>query len=240
MDSQLGMSRRVAAKKPFLKPLQIEKRKVWAVDHMDWVMTDWERIIWTDEASVEVGKESRECLVWRREGERYLQECLAPTFKSGRTSLMIWGCITYGKRGPLVRIPSNMRKGQDYVNLILSNHLWDFYLEMSEEKGVVLVMEDGAPSHRSKVAQNFRTENELGTISHPPQSPDMNPIEHVWKRLKTLVNQRPTRPQNLDELWVALQEEWLKIDVEFINSLIESMPRRVAALYTSKGRSTKY
>ena len=57
---------------------------------------EWERIIWTDEASVEVGKDSRECLVWRRPGERYEQDCLAPTFKSGRKSIMVWGCISYG------------------------------------------------------------------------------------------------------------------------------------------------
>jgi transposase len=133
-----------------------------------------------------------------------------------------------------------MRKGQDYVDLILGKHLWDFYVEMSEEKGMVLVMEDGAPSHTSKVVKDFRVTNEMENIPHPPQSPDLNPIEHVWKRLKTLVNQHPNCPRNLDELWVALQEEWLNIDIEFINSLIESMPRRVAALYEVQGKSTKY
>jgi hypothetical protein len=43
----------------------------------------WERMIWTDECSVEIGKDSREPLVWWRVGERYEQDCLAPTFKSG-------------------------------------------------------------------------------------------------------------------------------------------------------------
>ena len=61
-------------------------------------------------------------------------------------------------------------------------------------------------------------------FSHPAQSPDLNPIAHVWKYLKDQVNQRPTWPPNLDALWDALLEEWEKIDVGFINSLIESMP----------------
>ena len=77
-------------------------------------------------------------------------------------------------------------------------------------------------------------------FSHPAQSPDLNPIEHVWKYLKDQVNQRPTRPQNLDALWDALLEEWEKIDVGFINSLIESMPDRVEAVIDASGGSTKY
>ena len=68
----------------------------------------------------------------------------------------------------------------------------------------------------------------------------MNPIEHVWKQLKVLINQRPTCPRNADELWIMLQEEWLKIDIEFINLLINSMPHHVQALYSAQESSTKY
>ena len=143
-------------------------------------------------------------------------------------------------RGPLIRIPLGMRKGTDYVDLVLGGPLWEVYLEQSEEKGIVKVMEDGAPTHRSKVAQSFRSQNSLESLPHPAQSPDMNPIEHVWKILKVLVNKRPTHPKNADELWVALKEEWLNIDITVINSLIDSMPRRVQALYDVQGGSTKY
>jgi transposase len=139
-------------------------------------------------------------------------------------------------------MPSGRRKGLDYVDIILGGPLWDFYVERYDEVGATLVMEDGAPVHRAlaKVAQRFRTPNFMETIPHPPQSPDLNPIEHVWKRLKVLVNRRPTRPRNPEELWIALQEEWLNIDIDFINSLIDSMPRRVKAVYEAKGKSTKY
>ena len=103
-----------------------------------------------------------------------------------------------------------------------------------------MVMEDGAPVHWAKIAKSFRDTNAMASIPHPPQSPDLNPIEHVWKKLKVLVNQRPTRPKNKDELWVALQEEWEKIDVGFVNALIESMPCHVQAVYEARGLSTKY
>lgn len=240
MEVHENLSSHMAAKKPFLTHRQKRARMIWAKEHVKWGMVNWERVIWTDEASVEIGLESRACLVWRRPGERYDERCLAPTFKSGRQSLMVWGCITYGRRGPLIRIPKERRKGVDYVDLVLSGPLWDFYLEESEEKGAVLVMEDGAPTHKSHVARDFCSLHSMESISHPAQSPDLNPIEHVWKKLKTLVNQRPHLPRSLDDLWVALQEEWEKIDVDFINGLINSMPNRAQAVYRSRGGHTKY
>jgi transposase len=93
--------------------------------------------------------------------------------------------------------------------------------------GVAVVMEDGALIHQSKVAKDFCFQNSMETLLYPPQSPDLNLIEHVWKRLKIMVNKHPKHSKNAKELWVALQEEWVKIDIEFINSLIESMPRHV-------------
>jgi hypothetical protein len=41
-------------------------------------------------------------------------------------------------------------------------------------------------------------------------------------------------------MWVAIQEEWEKIDVEFVNKLVMSMPDCVEAVRKAKGGSTKY
>ena len=101
-------------------------------------------------------------------------------------------------------------------------------------------MEDGAPTHTSKVAQNFRNINSLESLPHPSQSPDMNPIEHVWYLLKTRINKRKIRPKTVEEMKGALLEEWEKLEISTINSLINSMPYRVQALIASKGGSTKY
>jgi transposase len=237
---KLGMGAFIAAKKPYLSQAHRLARLLWARDHKGWGEEDWNRVIWTDESSVEIGKDSRVPWVWRRPGEKFLDKCLAPTFKSGRQSLMIWGCMAYGRLGPLVLMPKDQRTGVDYVRLILAGPFWDFYSSLLEERGQIAVMEDGAPIHRSKVAKDFRTTHQIQVFPHPAQSPDVNPIEHVWHRLKTRINGRPTIPKNLDEMWVAIQEEWEKIDVEFVNKLVESMPDRVEAVRKAKGGSTKY
>jgi hypothetical protein len=68
----------------------------------------------------------------------------------------------------------------------------------------------------------------------------MNIIENCWDYLEHMVRARNPLPRNLEELWVALQEEWGRLDVQKIRKLYESMPRRVAALDAAKGSYTKY
>jgi transposase len=126
LHNQLGLFGRISAKKPFLKPEHRVARLEWAMEHRVWNLVDWKCVIWTDESSVEIGKDSRRGWVCRRPGEIYEEKCLKPTFKSGRTSLMIWGCMAYGELGLLVRILKEERSGVDYVRLVLGGPLWDF------------------------------------------------------------------------------------------------------------------
>ena len=48
----------------------------------------------------------------------------------------------------------------------------------------------------------------------PPQSPDMNPIENVWKNIEEKAQNR--NPQNIDDLWGFLIEEWEIITSTFL------------------------
>ena len=69
----------------------------------------------------------------------------------------------------------------------------------------------------------------------PSQSPDLNPIEHLWHELETRIRNRPNNLRNLKELEAALKEEWDKIPQNVLINLIESMPRRIQACIESKG-----
>ena len=73
-------------------------------------------VLWTDEASFELGKNSREIRVWRKSDETWNTDCLAPTFKSGRVSLMVWGCMVHDRLGPLVVLPVGRMNERNMFN----------------------------------------------------------------------------------------------------------------------------
>lgn len=72
----------------------------------------------------------------------------------------------------------------------------------------------------------------------PAQSPDLNPIEHLWDELGCRVGKK--KHSNKRELLRSLNDEWTNIPQERITRLIESMPRRCAAVIAAKGMATKY
>ena len=58
----------------------------------------------------------------------------------------------------------------------------------------------------------------------PPQTPDMNPIENIWKIIGKKAQDRNL--QNIDELWGFLKEEWESITTHFCKKFIGSSGRR--------------
>ena len=69
---------------------------------------------------------------------------------------MIWACIAYDKHGSLVFLPKDKQTAADYVNLILSGPLFGVFQELIEKRGVVLVVEDGAPIHTAGVSKRWQ------------------------------------------------------------------------------------
>ena len=172
--------------------------------------------------------------VRRRKGEEFLPECINQTVKFGGGSVMMWGCISCDGGRPLVKVNGKM-KAIDYIQLLNTSLL----LCMSTMGSTIEFMDDNAPCHRAETVANWMSAKIFNRMEvWPPQSPDLNPIEHVWDILGDKVQEK--KPKNLKELEKMLQEEWKKISVLDIQNLINSMPRRVAAVIAVKGGHTKY
>ena len=65
-------------------------------------------------------------------------------------------------------------------------------------------------------------------LEWPSQSPDLNPIEHLWRDLKIAVQQRS--PSSLTEREGICREEWEKLPKYRCGKLVASYPRRLEAV----------
>ena len=114
-----------------------------------------------------------------------------------------------------------------------------------EDKGWLLVMEDGVLYYKGVATTRREQLEEDGWIgwgpgTWPSNSPDLNPIENLWHILRSNIRKRKVQPRTKEALIEALQEEWSKLDIEMVNKLCESMPRRLQAVINARGGTTKY
>ena len=104
--------------------------------------------------------------------------------------------------------------------------------------------QDNDPKHTANSVKDYleTKKDELGItiMDWPSQSPDLNPIEHVWAYIKAKLRKRVDKPSNLDQLYEHIQQEWAAIPQRVMNNLVESMPRRIQAVIKAKGGYTKY
>ena len=128
-----------------------------------------------------------------------------------------------------------------YIEQILWGPLKDFCMTLEVNKGhQFLVVEDGAPSHTSRAAAAERKELGIQNLTHPPSSPDLNPIEPLWLLLKNRVADIPGSSNSLDALWAAVQKVWSEIKEEDIRKHTGKMKERVLAVKQANGWHTRF
>ena len=144
----------------------------------------------------------------RRIGERLSAKCTKKTFKFGGGSLMVFGMFSSQGKMPLVRLQTRVNAKiyksivQDHVVPIIQNSGFDR----------ATFMRDNALCHKAKVVMSYLREQDSEIMDWLPQSPDLNPMENLWKNLGVKVMERI--PTNTEDLWGKLQEEWSKISIE--------------------------
>ncbi len=80
-------------------------------------------------------------------------------------------------------------------------------------------------------------DNEFTLLKWPPQSPDLNSIEHLWDVVEQDIHIMDVQPTNLQQLRDAI---WTKISEECFQHIVESMPRRIKGVMKTKGGQTRY
>ncbi|KAJ1300116.1 hypothetical protein OPQ81_002596 [Rhizoctonia solani] len=229
---------RVPRSVPLLSRKIIRLRYEWARQHITWTESDWRKGIFSDEAIFHRIKSHGRKFVWRRDGEALDPKYTKKTVKGGGGKISAWGAITPHGVGPLVLIQGMLTK-EKYV-AILSENLPKAIASLRICKRDIFFQCDNDPKHTSGLATEWHHTHGIPVLPWPSYSPDMNPIENVWAILDERVRKQRILPRNLEELWVAVKEEWDNFDIGIVKALYASMPNRVDELLERKGGNTSY
>ncbi|KAG2461570.1 TCB1 transposase, partial [Polypterus senegalus] len=231
-----GLYGRVARRKPLLSKRHMAARLEFAKRHRKDSQTMRNKIRWSDETKVELFGVNARRHVWRKPGTAHYQANTIPTVKhGGGGSIMLWGCFSAAGTGRLVRIKGKMTAAM--YRDILDENLLQRALDLRLGRWFIF-QQDNDPKRTAKISKEWLQENSVNVLEWPSQSPDLNPIEHLWRDLKMTVHRR--FPSNLIELERCCKEEWAKLAKDRCAKLVASYSKRLEAVIAVKGASTKY
>lgn len=230
-----GFGRRVARATPLTNEDIRDLRLEWVELHLWWTPQMWTMILWTDETWVNGDCRAR-IFITRRPGEEYDLTCIAPKQKSSQ-GWMFWGSFAGSQKGPHLFWEKAWGKinSATYSERVLP--LVHAYLLENPEKQF---MQDNAPPHTSAYTNARLQERGIEPIVWPPNSPDLNPIENVWAKMKQHIEVHHPGHLTKPQLKTALAEAWDSIDSDYLNKLIESMPDRCWEVYLNDGGPIPY
>ena len=166
-----------------MKKLDRKRRLQFAKRHAHLTVDNWNAYIFTDKMSVKVGMErSTQDWVWRKAYEEFHPDCINYKKRPTGTGMMFWGAFRWGKRTPrLFELEEGTKvNSMVYRDQILLGRFKEFWEEAFGDVREPIVMEDNAPVHK-KMCIQVRQELAMRCHQRPPNSPDLNPIENIWR-----------------------------------------------------------
>ena len=232
----------------------------------DWQWKQWH---FSDESHFHCNSRHTDWVI-RTAGERDCSDCMQKKLKVGASQVHVWAMIAYdyksdlvfydmeelapidvvrrSKRNPLGR--DLKKKGgnvtmEAYAKLILP-HVQRRRDYVENNGGTFVFQEDRDGGHGLGSSDNIAVETKVRmnidwVDNWSPQSPDLNPIENVWRILKSRVKKHKCK--TAAALRTAILEEWKGIDQKEINALIigkKGMHARVQECYERNGLQTRY
>ncbi len=95
---------------------------------------------------------------------------------------------------------------------------------------------DNDPKNMAKATKEWLNKKHIKVLEWPSKSPDLNPIEYLWRELKVWVDKHQTR--NLNDL--ICKEEWEKIPPKMCANLVANYKKRLTSVIANKGSAIKY
>ncbi|KAG2460748.1 TCB1 transposase, partial [Polypterus senegalus] len=219
---QSGLYGRVARRKSLLNKRHMAACLEFAKRHLKDSQTMRNKILWSDKTKIELFGVNARRHVWRKPGTAHHQVVAASCYGD-----------VFQRR--LVRIKGKMTAAM--YRDILDENLLQSALDLRLGRRFIF-QQDNDPKHTAKISTEWLQDNSVNVLEWLSQSPDLNPIEHLWRDLKMAVHRR--FPSNLMEFERCCKEELAKLAKDRCAKLVASYSKRLEAVIAAKCASTKY
>ncbi|GFX68645.1 transposable element Tcb1 transposase [Trichonephila clavipes] len=164
-----------------------------------------------------------------------LNSCVMHHHTDPAPGIMVWGGIGYHSRTPLVRIARTLNS-QRYISEVLES----IVLPYLQGSATSIFQQTNARPHVARIVQSFFINHQIELLPWPARSPDLSPIENMWSMVVQRLTQIIPPAATPDQLWQRVEAAWYAVPQEHLQSLFESMPRRVAAVVSNCGGYSAY